>query len=491
MPRPIAFLAHALAVALLLPMAAARADVVIDNFNADGSFSPTGNLGAAGAMHTTQTVAWRMAVAFTVHNSDYRLSSITLPISQQNTIPGNFLSVYVVPNVGASPAPKRSRYVEILSAHKIWPTFSNPFSTTTTLFSTAHPLLQRDSTYWIVAELDSLPALSTGQQIDYRWFTNTTNNDVPVIQQQAVGSGPKAPWPAPTSLNPAFRVNGDPYSSTCSLASAPYSSNAQYWAGPDAWRDVYWRLPGNCATCGQTDGLRVKAVEFGFYWSAPCTAHVRVAVVAASGPSGCETPDTTHVLSGPAPYTITGDTLGTTYALSPGNACIDQDAFVWIHFDDFGGCNVNTTPALYFTPTACTACTGYFATTVSHPSMQDWCSPDVGTPLWVQADLDCCSPAAVAGMPVPTVRLEVLGAPSSGARFQYGFAGSAKRHVELDVFDLFGRRIERLVNGDEAAGTHVVGWDGGTRAGRARPGVYEVRLRAGADVRSEKFVVVW
>ena len=53
-------------------------------------------------------------------------------------------------------------------------------------------------------------------------------------------------------------------------------------------------------------------------------------------------------------------------------------------------------------------------------------------------------------------------------RFQLAAAG----HVRLEIFDLQGRRVANLVDGDRAAGAHAVTLEGRSLA----PGVYHVRL---------------
>jgi hypothetical protein len=58
--------------------------------------------------------------------------------------------------------------------------------------------------------------------------------------------------------------------------------------------------------------------------------------------------------------------------------------------------------------------------------------------------------------------------------------------VELDVFDVRGRRVARLARGVQSAGAHAVTWD----ALGTPPGVYYVRLRQGGstEVRSRSLV---
>ncbi|MDO9171769.1 MAG: FlgD immunoglobulin-like domain containing protein [bacterium] len=64
--------------------------------------------------------------------------------------------------------------------------------------------------------------------------------------------------------------------------------------------------------------------------------------------------------------------------------------------------------------------------------------------------------------------------PSTTLRFELDRAG----RVELEIFDLAGRRVRTLVRRGFPAGTHAVEWDGCDGGGSALPsGVYLVRLR--------------
>lgn len=63
--------------------------------------------------------------------------------------------------------------------------------------------------------------------------------------------------------------------------------------------------------------------------------------------------------------------------------------------------------------------------------------------------------------------------------------------VAIDVFDVTGRRVRSLLNGQGPAGDHLLVWDGRNDAGTAMPGgVYLARLRAGGEVHSAKLVRV-
>jgi len=91
----------------------------------------------------------------------------------------------------------------------------------------------------------------------------------------------------------------------------------------------------------------------------------------------------------------------------------------------------------------------------------------------------------------PSVDVEPIGTPSSAA-FSNGYPNPAagdvsfemalpkESDVQVDVYDLNGRRVQTLANGHWPAGMHLVRWNGG-RATSA--GVYFVRARwQGYDV---------
>ena len=64
-------------------------------------------------------------------------------------------------------------------------------------------------------------------------------------------------------------------------------------------------------------------------------------------------------------------------------------------------------------------------------------------------------------------------------------------HVRLDIFDIAGHRIARLVNGNEVRGFHRVLWNGTGESGRpAAAGIYIYRLMTKRETRSRKMALV-
>jgi hypothetical protein len=63
--------------------------------------------------------------------------------------------------------------------------------------------------------------------------------------------------------------------------------------------------------------------------------------------------------------------------------------------------------------------------------------------------------------------------------------------VKLDVFDVAGARVARLVSSEEASGYHSVEWKGMNAEGdRVASGVYFYRLTAGKKTISRKMVIL-
>jgi len=73
---------------------------------------------------------------------------------------------------------------------------------------------------------------------------------------------------------------------------------------------------------------------------------------------------------------------------------------------------------------------------------------------------------------------------------RYEIRGPATR-VQLDVHDVRGQRVRRLVDGVRAAGAHAATWDGRDDAGRpVASGTYHYRLRAGGVTEARRMVLL-
>jgi len=106
-----------------------------------------------------------------------------------------------------------------------------------------------------------------------------------------------------------------------------------------------------------------------------------------------------------------------------------------------------------------------------------------------QVDLDGTETLSdVVSVQITPTRLELLpSAPNpfaQAARLRYRLPDPAR--VRLEVFDLLGRRVATLVDGEKEAGPHEVQLDGS----RLAAGTYFVRLTAGAETQTQQIQLV-
>ncbi len=100
--------------------------------------------------------------------------------------------------------------------------------------------------------------------------------------------------------------------------------------------------------------------------------------------------------------------------------------------------------------------------------------------------------AALLGVPAGPTRLFFAGAVPNpvrvGARFEYGLAAAGP--VRLALYDIGGRLVRTLVDGEQAVGRRTVAWDlrdaGGARVGA---GVYWARFEAAGTTLARRVVV--
>ena len=87
--------------------------------------------------------------------------------------------------------------------------------------------------------------------------------------------------------------------------------------------------------------------------------------------------------------------------------------------------------------------------------------------------------------------MRTLGAMPFGETLPLAYGLPRDGRVQLDIFDVRGRRVRRLLDGDAVAGTHRATWDGRDDAGRALgAGIYFVRLQTPTGERSLRVVRV-
>jgi hypothetical protein len=77
--------------------------------------------------------------------------------------------------------------------------------------------------------------------------------------------------------------------------------------------------------------------------------------------------------------------------------------------------------------------------------------------------------------------------PSTEIRYAVGRRG----RVEIEIFNVAGARVRRLVDGEHEPGTYRIRWDGTDDAGRAlSSGAYFYRFRADGKTDSKKLVLL-
>jgi len=80
---------------------------------------------------------------------------------------------------------------------------------------------------------------------------------------------------------------------------------------------------------------------------------------------------------------------------------------------------------------------------------------------------------------------------TAGAATTIQYSLARGESVELSIYDLNGRLVNRLISGSEPAGSHTVRWNGHDLTGRPVPsGVYLYRLRTPSYTESRHIAVV-
>ena len=108
---------------------------------------------------------------------------------------------------------------------------------------------------------------------------------------------------------------------------------------------------------------------------------------------------------------------------------------------------------------------------------------------------DSCPPSTVLEVSADTLtarfKLEVLGAQPGKAPVAFRVHAPARTPVELAIFDMAGRRVRTLVDGELPAGVSEARWDGrGTRGHSPASGIYFARLSGAGGQRIAKLVLL-
>ncbi|MCC6652986.1 MAG: T9SS type A sorting domain-containing protein, partial [Candidatus Eisenbacteria bacterium] len=92
---------------------------------------------------------------------------------------------------------------------------------------------------------------------------------------------------------------------------------------------------------------------------------------------------------------------------------------------------------------------------------------------------------------VEDLSLAMMAYPNpSQSGMRLSFSLSQRQRVHLAVYDVGGRRVRTLLDGEAAAGVHSNEWDGADAGGRALPsGLYFARLMTAGGTRAIRLVV--
>ncbi len=101
-----------------------------------------------------------------------------------------------------------------------------------------------------------------------------------------------------------------------------------------------------------------------------------------------------------------------------------------------------------------------------------------------------CSLLAVEGGAPQSLAFAIEGRNPAAGRASFRLALPAAATVDVGVFDILGRRVATVAQGELTAGEHVMHWDPAANGGAARAGVYLARMRAGEKVMTRRFVLL-
>jgi hypothetical protein len=113
-----------------------------------------------------------------------------------------------------------------------------------------------------------------------------------------------------------------------------------------------------------------------------------------------------------------------------------------------------------------------------------------------QSTIEQCAASVTETDAVTPARYElgpISPTPARGAvRVKYSVGSDrGKGRVSLTIYDVAGRRVKRLVDGNQDPGAHVADWDGKDDAGSALPaGRYFCRMVAGDRTLDQKLVIL-
>ncbi len=314
----------------------------------------------------------------------------------------------------------------------------------------------------------------------------------------ATPAGAAAPRvkPPPTRVSVAPAAPAQAVQTTgpgCSVGTAgPAVYVVDYLLPPD---DSYYvrARPRTCIPCASAAGVWVSSVQVALDFRVPCSQPVEVSVVTPVADTACAPPAPFRVMRGPVAAMLTAATPGIHAFSVPleGSVALLGDAYLRVTFPaDGAACADGATRPRLVTTSSCSLCVSW---NYYPGDTTDLCALSFpGTPL-ISASVDACVPVSLLGVQGPPrgiAGLSVEPNPSvSGALVRFTLAARAR--VRLEILDVTGRCVRRLLDEDRSAAEHAVAWDGRDDHGAAvRPGTYFTAVRVGERMLSRRMVVL-
>ena len=185
----------------------------------------------------------------------------------------------------------------------------------------------------------------------------------------------------------------------CNISNGVLLNLAYSWDTPDGWHQMATLIrPSSCTGCPAPAMLHVQSVSFRMAWFSACDASVEISIVGTDDDPLCPQPDFGQVLCPPFVHELSGAPgERTTYTVPlPEECCLEGDAFVVLTFQGLGDCPDVTSPAIYASAAACTTCSQYLSTLVTHPDLTESCDI-VNQQLWLGVNGICCEPVQAQG----------------------------------------------------------------------------------------------
>ena len=74
---------------------------------------------------------------------------------------------------------------------------------------------------------------------------------------------------------------------------------------------------------------------------------------------------------------------------------------------------------------------------------------------------------------------------------KFSLNGNSPKHATLDIFNILGQRVDRLLDETRSPGTYEIEWDGTSGGGQpVATGIYLYRLQVGSDSDSKKMLLL-